>query len=157
MMPDKLSLKRATLAMVRAAGGVEAASNFVRVGKSKLADNYAPHREDSFVALDVVADLEPLTRGMPGWPHVTGELCRQMGGMFVARPEVTASGAEIMVLLARHSQEAADVTRSLCEGLADGKFDADDAARTRVEVRQAMEQLAAIDAELAAIEQESRA
>lgn len=154
MTPEKLNLKRATQETIRGVGGVEAAAEFCRVGKSVLADNYSPNKPDSFVALDVIADLEPLARGREGWPAVTGLLCRQMGGMFVARPDVRATGADLLTLLARHAQESADVSRATCEAVADGRVCPGDAAKIRREVESHMEMLAGMHAALVLIETE---
>lgn len=70
MTPDTLALKRATAETIKGVGGLEAAADFCRVGKSVLSDNQSPNRADSFIAIDVVADLEPLARERAGWPHV---------------------------------------------------------------------------------------
>lgn len=156
MTPEQLDLKRATAETIKGVGGLEAAASFCRVGKSTLGDNQSVNHEDSFIALDVIADLEPLARERSGWPHVTRALCRRMGGVFVRQPEVQASGADLLQLLGAHAQESADVSRAICEAVADGKVCATDARRIRVEVAQAMELLALVDAELSIIEGEGK-
>lgn len=127
MIPERLALKRATADMVKGAGGVEAAAAFTRVGKTLLADYGSPNRP-AFVPIDVVADLEPLTRDREGWPHVTQALCKAMGGTFVAEPEVPVTGADLFGKLAQLSSEFADVTRAVCDGMSDGKWDTRDAS-----------------------------
>lgn len=154
MTPEKLKLKQATKEMILGNGGVEAAAESCRVGKSTLADYYHPQKPDCFAPLDVIIELETLSRARDGWPHVTTELCRQMGGMFVARPQVAASGASLLQLMAASTQEFADVSTAICAALQDGKFCAKDASKVRGEIAQAMEKLASLDALAATIEQE---
>lgn len=151
MTPEKLDLKRATQEMIRGVGGLEAAAGFCRVGKSVLGDNQSISKPESFVALDVVEDLEPLARDRDGWPHVTRAMCRHMGGVFVAIPEGRATGADLMGMLARKVKEGADVSSSLCEALRDGEVKPEEARKVRGEIMELMELLAAMDAELAAI------
>lgn len=156
MTPEQLELKRATGETIKGVGGLEAAASFCRVGKSALSDNQSVNHADSYIAIDVLADLEPLARERSGWPHVTRALCRRMGGVFVPQPEVQSTGADLLQLLAGHAQESADVSRAICEGMADGKVCPIDARKIRTEVAQAMELLALIDAGLAIIEQEGK-
>lgn len=154
MTPEKIDLKRATQEMIKGVGGLEAAAGFCRVGKSVLGDNQSVSRAESFIAIDVVADLEPLARERSGWPHVTRALCKQMGGVFVAVPEGRATGANLMGLLARKVKEGADVSSALCEALRDGVVEPTEARKVRSEITELMELLAAMDAELASIEQD---
>ena len=156
MTPEQLDLKRATGEMLLGVGGLEAAAGFCRVQKSRLGEYKSENSPDAFVPLDVIADLEPLSRQRSGWPHVTRTLCRRMGGVFVAVPAVRATGTALLTLLARHGQESVDVSTAICGALADGKVDATDARRIRTEVAQAMELLALVDAELSIIEQEGQ-
>lgn len=151
MTPEKIDLKRATQEMIKGVGGLEAAAGFCRVGKSVLGDNQSVSKDESYIALDVIADLEPLARDRDGWPHVTRALCRQMGGVFVAVPEGRATGANLMGMLARKVQEGADVSSALCEALRDGVVVPAEARKVRGEIKDLMELLAAMDAELAAI------
>jgi hypothetical protein len=116
-----------------------------------LGDNQSVSKDESYIALDVIADLEPLARDRDGWPHVTRALCRQMGGVFVAVPEGRATGANLMGMLARKVQEGADVSSALCEALRDGVVVPAEARKVRGEIKDLMELLAAMDAELAAI------
>lgn len=134
MKPEAIALKAATSEMIKGVGGLEAAALFCRVGKSALSDNQSPNKPDSFVALDVVADLEPLARARDGWPHVTQALCRQLGGVFVAEPDVPPSEGDVLAVLADASREFADVTQVVCAGMADGKFDAADAEKLEREL-----------------------
>ena len=122
MTPDNLALKRATSEMTKGVGGVEAGAEFCRVGKSQLADYGNANRADSFVPLDVIADLEPLARDRAGWPHVTQALCRRMGGTFVALPDAPMSASGLLDAMSALSGEFTGATRAVCHGLADGNF-----------------------------------
>ena len=152
MNPENLSLKGATAEMIKGVGGVEAAAGFCRVGKSVLSDNQSINRPESFVAVDVVAALEPLARERSGWPHVTRALCRQMGGVFVPVPEVSDNAGSLLTLLGQQSKENADVGIALCEALAgDNRIDGREASRIRGEIWEAIERYVAMDAVLAQI------
>lgn len=156
MTPELLDLKRATAETIKGVGGLESAAGFCRVGKSVLGDNQSRHKADSFMAIDVVAALEPLASERSGWPHVTRALCRLNGGVFVRVPEGRATGADLAGLLARKIKEGADVSAAMCGALKDGRVEPDEARRVRGEIAELMELLALMDAELSTIEQEGR-
>ena len=139
MTPESLMLKRATAEMVKGVGGVEAAAEFCRVGKSVLGDNQNINKPDSFVAIDVVACLEPLARERSGWPHVTRALCQRMGGVFVPLPEAMPTGADLMALMARKAKESGDLTAAICAAYADGKLEGHELRSIRGELDQLIE------------------
>jgi hypothetical protein len=149
--PDLLALKRATAEMIKGVGGVEAAASFCRVGKSTLSDAQNMNKDDCFVALDVIADLEPLARSRDNWPHVTTKLCEIMGGTFVALPDAPATREDLLSLLAAQSREQSDLTNAICAGLSDGKFDQADARKALAEIDDVIRVAAAMRAELQSI------
>lgn len=128
MTPERLALKRATGEMIKGVGGLEAGSNYTRVGKSMLADYGSVHKPDCFVPIDIVADLEPLSRERSGWPHATRALCRMMGGTFVPEPELPVTGADLFAKLGTLHNEFADVTGAVCNGMRDGVWSSEDGA-----------------------------
>lgn len=136
MIPEKALLKRATVEMIRGVGGLEAGAGFTRVGKSMLADYGSPNKPDCFAPIDVVADLEPLSRERSGWPHVTQALCKMMGGTFVAEPDAPATSADLLSLCAQLSDEFNDSVAAVCAGLADGTWCSKDGARLGGELDQ---------------------
>ena len=152
MIPEKLNLKRATGEMIKGVGGLETAATFCRVGKSILGDNQSVNKPESFVALDVIADLEPLARDRDGWPHVTRTLAATMGFVLVKLPDAPASNADMLTLVGRHAKESADVSQSVCMALSDGSVSRREAGNIRTEIRHQMEVLAAMDAAMALIE-----
>jgi hypothetical protein len=150
--PEKLALKRATGEMIRGVGGLEAAAGFCRVGKSVLGCNQSPNEPDSFVALDVLADLEPLARGREGWPHVTRALAAQQGFALVKLPDALPEAGDLLHLVARQAREGGAIASAICAALADGKVDADEARAARKQVADLIDVAVAMDAALAAIE-----
>lgn len=152
MTPEKLNLKRATGEMIKGVGGLEAAAGFCRVGKSALGDNQSLNKHESFVALDVIADLEPLARGRHGWPHVTRALAATMGFVLVKVPDAPATCADLLELIGRHAKEGGDVSQSVCKALSDGVVRRNEATEIRSEIRHQMEVLAAMDAAMALVE-----
>lgn len=152
MTPEKLFLKRATGELVKGLGGLEAAAEFCRVGKSVLGECQSINNADRFIAIDVVADLEPLAREREGWPHVTRALCAMMGGAFVALPDAGPGGGDVLGALGAAGKEFGDISQAICGGFADGHFCSRDAAAARQQVREAQAVLAQMDALLRAIE-----
>jgi hypothetical protein len=136
MIPEKALLKRATVEMIRGVGGLEAGAGFTRVGKSMLADYGSANKADCFAPIDVIADLEPLSRERTGWPHVTQALCRLMGGTFVAEPDVPATSADLLALSSQLSSEFNDAIGAVCAGLADNKWCSKDGERLDGELDQ---------------------
>ncbi len=129
MTPEKRALKRATMETLRGVGGVEAAAAFCRPGKSQLSDYGNENRPDSFMPLDVIADLEPLARDREGSPHILHLLCQMMGGVYVALPDTPVTTGRLLEMMSRLSAEFNDVTHAVCAGLADNDFCAADAMR----------------------------
>ncbi len=152
MTPDKLHLKRMTAEMLKGVGGLDEATKFCRLQKSTLSDNQSVNKPESFVALDVIADLEPLARDRDGWPHVTRALAATMGFVLVKLPDAPASNADMLLLVGRHAKESADVSQSVCVALSDGSVSRREARDIRTEIRHQMEVLAAMDAAMALVE-----
>lgn len=139
MKPERLALKRAFGETIKGVGGLEAAAEFCRVGKSVLGDAQNPNCPDRWPPLDVIADLEPLARDRDGWPHVTRALCREMGGSFVPHPAGVAAGGDLMLRAGELVKEASDVVTSLARALADKKFDTRERREVRAEINQLVE------------------
>ncbi len=152
MTPELLDLKHRTKEAIKGVGGLEAAAGFCRLGKSRLGECQNENKAEDFLPIDVLIALERLTAERSGSPHILRGLCHQMGGVFVKLPQVDAAGANLMKLLARKVQEGADVSVALCEALEDGVVQPAEARKVRGEIMQLMELLAAMNAELAAIE-----
>ncbi|WP_342248636.1 hypothetical protein [Sphingomonas sp. OTU376] len=151
MKPERISLKVATAEMIKGVGGLEAAAGFCRVGKSVLGEAQSISCPDRYVAIDVVADLEPLARDREGWPHVTRALCLAMGGVFVALPSTPPGREDLIGSVGRLAGEAADVTQAICGMVADEKNERHEIAAARVQVAEAMAVLAALDRQLQAM------
>jgi hypothetical protein len=148
MKPERIALKLATSEMIRGVGGLEAAAGFCRVGKSVLGEAQNINCTDRFVAIDVVADLEPLARDREGWPHVTRALCLQMGGVFVPVSKEPVSRCDLIGSVGRLAKEAADVTQAICGAVADGDVNSAEIAAARVQIEEAMAVLATLDRQL---------
>lgn len=148
MKPELIAFKIATGEMIKGVGGLEAAAGFCRVGKSVLHEAQSLNCPDRFVAIDVVADLEPLARDREGWPHLTRALCRQMGGVFVPVPHGRTTRDDLIGSVGRLAKEAADVTQSICAAVADGKVEPPEIAAARVQIEEAIAVLATLDRQL---------
>ena len=157
MTPERIALKRAFGEVIKGVGGLEVAAERCRVGKTALGDAQNVHCPDRWAPIDVIADLEPLARDRAGWPHVTRELCLQLGGVFVPLPRVPAERGDCLRGAGELGREAADVTQTICTALADdGRIDADEARAIRVQISEAQMVLAQIDEQMRAIIAEGR-
>lgn len=137
--PEKLAGKNAFAETCKGAGGFEAAALFCRVGKSVLGEQASPD-SDRFPAIDVVADLEKLSRARPGWPHVTRWLCGEMGGVFVQLPSLSsAMPAAVHAALAVSLKEHGEAAAAVINGFADGVMKRDELERAIIEVREGIE------------------
>lgn len=112
-------LKRATRSLVGAVGGGDAASSCCRYRQQKLSAVGNANLPGEFMAIDVVADLEELTRGSPGWPQVTRALARAAGFELVALPDAVAD-ADWLQHIAAISKEAGDCISKIALAAADG-------------------------------------
>lgn len=149
MKPERVALKRAFGEMIKGVGGVEAAAQFCRVGKSVLGDAQNVNCPERWPSLDVIADLEPLAREREGWPHVTRALCRELGGTFVALPDATGERADLLRSAGEIGRDAAGVTQAICEALADdNQVSAREARLIRDRIAEAQAELVALDEQM---------
>ena len=143
LTPEQQSGKAAFKALVRAFGGQEAAAAETGVRRQKISDMGLANVAD-FPTLDLIDALEARTVGLPGWPHVTGWLCRQRGGLFVPLPEGGDDPAGLALGVVEMAGELGDVSRAVSDAL---RPDGDGgAAVTRAEARRALDELDALDA-----------
>lgn len=118
--PDR-ALKTLTHALIRQAGGIEAAAAGSRVGKSVLAGYYAPH-DASHIPVDVAAELETLV----GEPLVTAEMARRQGYALVP---VTAQGeGELPECFAKFGAKVGATFGDYAASMADGELTQDERA-----------------------------
>ncbi|MGO1303235.1 MAG: phage regulatory CII family protein [Sphingomonas parapaucimobilis] len=135
MKPEHLHLKQATADLIKGVGGVEYAATVCRVGKSTLSDAQNHGKPDNFLAVDVIFDLEPLSRERSGWPHVTRALCAANGGMFVPLPDGPVTREDLLMLLARKARESGELTEAAiacCSAVDDNPAQRREAARNAI-------------------------
>jgi hypothetical protein len=127
LTPEQISCKRAFREIVRGVGGLEAAEGFCRVKKTSLA-RYYDETCDDFAPIDVVADLEPLARNRPGWPHLLHHRANQMGFMLLELPQAKAPDCNALRAELRDAMEKSNRLHiAMMEALADGKVTCDEA------------------------------
>ena len=118
LAPREQALKNAFRALVEACGGLEPASHYCRVGKTKLSD-YCSINTDGFAAADVVADLEAVTAGSPQHPQVTRVLARRAGFTLLPIPDGHAPDTVWSGFAGRLAKEGGELISSICSALAD--------------------------------------
>ncbi|MCA3254800.1 phage regulatory CII family protein [Bradyrhizobium sp.] len=147
----KQLLKRETRALVKAVGGGDAGSMACRVRQQVLSDYGNITQSARFVPADVVLDLESVSVGRTGHPHVTRMLARAAGYELVplpgARPE-TKSWHEHIAACAK---EAGEVTSRLALAVAGG-VNADEAGDLVREVEEAIQSLVDLKFALRAVQ-----
>lgn len=139
-------LKSAEAALVDAAGGVRAAADKCRIGKSQISDAISPWKDDVHLPLDVAMQLEAAAQAMP----VTEHLAAAQGCVLVRLPRRSpAPVPDWLGHVARIAQEAGDVLRhgGLC--LADSEVTGAEAARWLRELDQSLAAQAALRVALA--------
>jgi hypothetical protein len=133
MTPDKQGLKKATRALVRAVGGQEACVGFGRMGRHQTYSDYGnPDRPEHFMPIDVVEDLEAVTRGTAGWPQVTRYLASRQGCALVVLPEAVPGDGAFIEALGKLTKEYSDLSGGLCAALADGAVDRADVDKLKL-------------------------
>lgn len=123
---QRAALKQAVRRQLRAMHGQEAAAAVTRVTGQTLSD-YAnaqtPRCADMHMPLDVLADLT-----LDGGPVALVEICRVLGGTFVALPDVERGG-QWAVEVAEAVRRGGEAAGGLCQALADdGEVSADEIA-----------------------------
>jgi hypothetical protein len=146
---ERLALKAATRAAVQAGGGQEAVVRFTRLSRPQaLSDHGNPAEDGRFMPIDVVADVEALTHGTPGFPAITRTLARLHGFDLVPMPRARGEAADYCQHLQAIVRETADVTLELSLHLMKPPSERE-AARLIREVDQAQQALAELKATLA--------
>ncbi|KKC24908.1 hypothetical protein [Sphingomonas sp. SRS2] len=118
--PEKQELKVTFRALVRAVGGQEACPGVARYSRHQTYSEFASiEHVEKFAPIDVIADLEAVTHGLPGHPHVTRKLCRMAGGAFVKLPPAEITAVDWHKALAALIEESRDVSMRLLAALGD--------------------------------------
>ena len=127
---DYIMIKKATRDLVTACGGLIAASQICRVGKTTLQKYYDPRQPDFFVPLDVVFDLEQacgeniiaraLSNGAASKPDIEFadhllKSIKEFGEVASAIHDMNADGRQTAVELRKVAEEAEDAIRILQE------------------------------------------
>ncbi|MGQ3674275.1 hypothetical protein ACT6QH_02060 [Xanthobacter sp. TB0139] len=149
---DYLSLKGAMRRLVEACGGQESAASVTRVAPQTLS-RYGHPQEHVFAPVDVVADLEADADAA----LVTRELAALTGHVLVRLPQGVAGQGRWVRHISDIVQDASALTGRLARALEDdGRVTADEVRGLglRGAIREAMEGLAALDAELVALKRE---
>lgn len=113
-------LKRAARELTTAAGGGEGAGTACRLAKSQLLAAGSVNEPERFLPIDAVGDLEDVTRGTAGWPHVTRVLARRQGFTLVRMPEPGESEADLLAFITATSKESDDVIAALIAAVRSG-------------------------------------
>lgn len=111
LTPAQLALKQATADAVRAAGGEVFVAREAGRSQGRISDYCSANTAD-FIPLGLIAPIEALGTGAPGWPHITRALARAQG---LALGDGPAAGSDERLTdlgdwLARIVREFSDVT-----------------------------------------------
>ena len=146
--PHQQDVKAAFVDLVRAYGGQEAASALVggRVRQQAISD-FGLRNVPAFAPLDIVIELERRTVGAPGWPHVTRALARTHDLLLVTPPRAATDAAgDLVGQLGCLAGACGRLHESAGAALADGRLHVDERRALAMMARQAMTELASLEA-----------
>jgi hypothetical protein len=149
--PEKQARKAKARDLIRAAGGIEAAAEVTRVGKTLLSEYGRPDNE-TYMPDDVRADLEDITFGKPEHPHLTRYDARRLGFALVPMPKGELPvGQSLLQALSESIHDAGELHKNICDAIGDGKIDraeravgmalAQEAAEAAMRIHSFLEQL----------------
>lgn len=131
LSPGEQGLKAAAKRLVRAAGGVEAAAEESRPGKTQLSSYGNPHTPD-FIPADAIADLEAVTHGTAGHPIVTRHLAARAGYALVMLPQAEAGPEDWNAAVGALVRETGEAMERVAGILADGRVERREVERSGV-------------------------
>jgi len=105
--------------LIEAAGGVDAAGEEAGKSHSQMSKYGRANYADS-MPINVVEALEGITHGTVGHPIVTRYLAMRQGYALFPLREVTATGGDLLQLVARQAKESGDITQKVITALEDG-------------------------------------
>lgn len=120
---QRRDLKLRSRDLIRANGGLEAASDFTRLRRSALSDAQSRDRADTFLAADVVLDLELRS----GEPLVTRACAQAQGYMLIAAEPLDGAAMRDIVAAAIRSERAgAERSAAVLAAVSDGALTEDE-------------------------------
>lgn len=129
LSPVKQGLKRATRALVAAVGGTDAAAGFCRARQQKFSSATRIENPDDWLAIDTILDLEAVTVGAPGAPHVARYLAAAAGFALVPLPCADRREATWLEHIGAISREAGEVVAKLALAASDGEVTPSESAK----------------------------
>lgn len=114
---EYLLIKAATRSLVKSCGGIEAAADITRVGKSNLSDYGNPEKFEYFIPVDAALDLERES----GSHAVTEAMAALSGGAFTPAGS-EAAAPELMTAVAGIMGETAEAIKSVTASMCDGSI-----------------------------------
>lgn len=150
LTPDQLYLKKETRAAVDAVNGQEKAAQLLGRSQSRIS-HYCSSNRDEFMPIDLVVELEQLTVGKPGHPHISRALARQAGFLLTPEGGEDAEARSLAEHLGDVVAEAADVMAAMRGAVAGKSLDRTARLRALEQARElqdaAAELVAALEAE----------
>ena len=148
---DEQRQARRVRELIHDAGGLEAAAEEAKIGKTQLGRYQSTAERDS-MPLRVIEALEAVTVGKPNHPVVTRYLAARQGYTLVKRPEVPADRAQIMDLLAKQATASGTSANETLKALMDDdRLDAAEARELIPLYQERLQLVAQMLAELEAI------
>jgi len=139
--------------LVGAVGGQEAAGECVGKSQSQVQRWASPNERDSITLRDIEI-LEGITHGKAGHPIVTRYLAGRAGCALFHLPKVRGTGADLLHLVGQQAQESGRITNTVIEALEDRRIDLAETRRIRADIASLIDAAVAMDAEMAAYEEE---
>lgn len=150
---DLQEIREACRQLMKTYGGQDAVGVRFGVDQRRVSEMLA---SEKLIPLSWIPQLEAATRGLPGHPHVTTALARNVDHLTVARPNGGASMTNLPSAVMAISCELGDLSRAVMEGLSDGDFSADDAEAAMCELEHLEQHCASLRAQLDTLKREKR-
>lgn len=147
LTPEEQHQAGLTRKLVRAVGGVEAASEVTGKCIAHISRCTSPNNKAS-ISLRDVAELEAVTHGTLGHPIVTRHLAARNGYALVALPTAPATGTDLLALLSLQAREFGELSSGAMAALADQKVDGAENSALRKQISIMITELVKMDAEL---------
>lgn len=145
---EALELKKAAKGLIRAVGGTDGAAASLtneqrNVRQQRMSDCTVPNTPD-FLRVDEVGELEDLSHGQPGWPHVTRTLAKRQGFALLPLPEQVVGDTNLHRALSEVVQETNEVVTKALSALSDNSVTPDEIRDLNIpqEIEEAIQSLA---------------
>lgn len=142
---DLQEIREACRQLMKTYGGQDAVGARFGIDQRRVSDML---QSEKLIPLSWIVQLEAATRGLPGHPHVTTALARNVDYLVIERPTAEPCALALPAAVMAISVELGDLARCLSDGIADGELDMDELGAAEQELDQLDARSASLRAQL---------